>query len=210
MAEFTTDQLIRPAKVLDTEHLNYNLQRNPQRIQALLEIIQCVINNGSKPIKDARSAIKHGKPQHAAHLFYSLRGDTRNLGGMRVSELASDLQTLLNQAQPNIRITDNLLEYIEKEHKLFLKELSQWHEEHQNSFNVQTRLKIREALEQKKILQEELEAYNLAAVDTFAALRAYLLDELPLENFCRLNEAIADLDFGKAVIFLASPNFKAS
>jgi len=195
-------QPLQPLSVFNPEKILKQFDQSHSRAIAVIEVMEQFIEKGHQPIVEARRALKNGYPEQAAHLFHSLKVSVGNLGGMRVFELAENLENSLKYTKSSINLTNAQLEAIEKEYSLFLDEANIWLKKQKTTTSIQKDVKLESNMEKKRQLEVFLAENNLRATDLAEELAGFLTEALTPESYKSLKSSIEQLDFAQAILCL--------
>lgn len=184
--------------VFDAERFVRLLATDKHRATALISILANVISNGQTPISEARSAFARRQPAQAAHVIHNLKGCIANLGGMRVYEVACELEPKL-EAGVDIEDAEYLLNQLEDELKVYLETAQKWIAD--ISFKNRQTSVMQE--EQLQLLKTYLLDSNILACELFESLRPNLRAQLNTRDYDGLLKAMDNMNFAQAMVHLA-------
>lgn len=186
-----------PSTVFEPSRLENHIARNASRANAILEIVQHLVDAGDIPIREARAAINRSQNHQAAHMLHTLYGSVANLGGSRVCELAGELERLLDSdASP--QLIEELMVCLEREFQRFLGSARQW---------LQQQLVLRDPRQHQNQLREQqlqelcecLAGNDLRAFELCEELRSHLQSHMAAQDFAEFHDALQSLNFSLAL-----------
>lgn len=200
--EFSSTDL--PPPIFCPKRLLRHMEARGSRAVAVMEVVQSIITRGRTPIDQARSAINQGQLPCAAQTFHHLKGCVANLGGMRVYELADQLERGLDQDVDPIMI-EQLISCIEREFDAFIGEARKWLQ--QEEALLLPNFDADRSTEDQKLaeLVVSLKENNFNACEIFEQMHFNLKRTLPNSDFKALNLAISELAFERALEYLPQP-----
>lgn len=190
--------------VFSPERLLRHMDARSSRAVAILEIVRSITSRGRAPIDQARAAIEQGDLPAAAQIFLHLKGKVANLGGMRVYQLADELERGLAMDADPVLI-EQLISCIERELDRFIGEAEKWLNKEETRLLPNVKTQIITENQQLAALALSLEEHNFSACELFEQLRPNLKRALTDADFCALEGAIAELAFDQARAVLPTP-----
>jgi HPt (histidine-containing phosphotransfer) domain-containing protein len=188
-----------PPTIFNPHRLDKHISENQSRALAIFDIVGHLIQQNTAPIEQARSALDRLQPYQAIHALHNLNASASNLGGLRVCEIAGELEILLETCS-TMPIIHNLLDSLERELQLLLKAAAEWLDlrktaHAQNAVATQDETRLPELI-------HYLAESNLKAVELYEDISELLQALLAEDDFNQLDTAINDLDFPLALQFI--------
>lgn len=187
--------------VFNADKLEKHVHNSPSRALAIFDIVTRFISKGAQPIQEARQAIARKQPIQAAHTFHTLKGSVANLGGMRVWDLANELEHLL-EFEPNNPSIAGFIDCAERELLQFLTAAERWLEEQKQRHIEHSPLTVQNITDSLFELTQLLQESNLKAIDCFMILQSHIREELQDEYYQNLYNAVMSLNFNDALLIL--------
>ena len=187
--------------VFDPRRIDKHIKTNPCRAIAIFDIVSQLIAADVTPIEQARAALLRQQPEQAAHLIHNLKSSVGNLGGMRVCDIANDLERLLDgKSRPPI--VHSFLDSLEREFVLFLKAAHNWLDSRKERYQKGPL----DRMDSNGHLLIELKQYlsdsNLKALEIFGHISEALQSSLVEEDFNVLDQAMQNLNFSLALEYI--------
>lgn len=184
--------------VFDPQRVEKQIAKSQSRAIAILDILAQLINRGTRPINEARDALQGGQPRQAAFVVHNLNNSLGNFGGMRVCDVAADIEYFLESDCDNGNI-NALFDVLEIELTRFFSHAEVWlisqKKLMQNAFN----LTVQSIDQQLAEFQVQLNDADLSALENFERLQSYFTEQLPSKQLRLLDQLIKRLDFASAL-----------
>lgn len=196
---YTTPYRYNKVSTFNPRAVERQIVKNHSRALAIFDILEKVIHRGTAPVKEVRQAIQEGHPDKASFALHKLKNSLGNFGGMRVWDVASDIEELL-KTSPQDPAIDSLLYSLERELVLFFEKAAQWLQQQKQLKKEPSKTSLQD--EQLMNLLKQLSEFNLSALESYEVLADYLKNHIAPEIIIEIEMTLSDLAFDKTVTLI--------